>query len=168
MAGLTPAHLLIILVIALIVIGPGKLPEVGAAIGKSVREFQKAAGQIQDPLNGTLQQMTQQPAQQQAAPIAPQVMQPQAPAQSFYAAQPGYVAQPYQPAQPAPAGYVPQPMAPQPYGYVPQPYPIAADNPGAQPLSYPPGYAPAPQSAPVPYPAMPGSVLTPPEVARPD
>jgi sec-independent protein translocase protein TatA len=32
-------HLLIILVITLIVIGPGKLPEVGGAIGKSFREF---------------------------------------------------------------------------------------------------------------------------------
>ena len=46
MAGLTPAHLLLILVIALVVIGPGKLPEVGSAIGKSVREFQKATGQV--------------------------------------------------------------------------------------------------------------------------
>ncbi|MGA3057929.1 MAG: twin-arginine translocase TatA/TatE family subunit [Candidatus Limnocylindrales bacterium] len=36
MAGLTPTHLLI-LSIALIVVGPGKLPEVGASIGKSVR-----------------------------------------------------------------------------------------------------------------------------------
>jgi len=35
MAGLTPGHLLLILIIALIVIGPGKLPEVGAALGKS-------------------------------------------------------------------------------------------------------------------------------------
>ena len=44
MFGLTPAHLIIILVIALIVVGPGKLPEVGSAIGKSIREFQKAVG----------------------------------------------------------------------------------------------------------------------------
>ena len=49
MFGLTPAHLVIILVIALVVIGPGKLPEVGGAIGKSIREFQKAAGQITEP-----------------------------------------------------------------------------------------------------------------------
>ena len=52
MAGLTPAHLLIILIIALIVIGPGKLPEVGAALGKSLREFQKASGAAQDPVVG--------------------------------------------------------------------------------------------------------------------
>ena len=39
MEGLTPAHLVLIVVIALLVIGPGKLPETGAAIGKAMREF---------------------------------------------------------------------------------------------------------------------------------
>ncbi len=37
-----PIHLLVILVIALIVFGPGKLPELGAGLGKSIREFKKA------------------------------------------------------------------------------------------------------------------------------
>lgn len=42
-----PMHLLIILVIALVVFGPGKLPELGAGLGKGIREFRKAmsAGQ---------------------------------------------------------------------------------------------------------------------------
>jgi TatA/E family protein of Tat protein translocase len=39
----SPLHILLILVIALVVIGPGKLPEVGSAIGKSIREFRNAA-----------------------------------------------------------------------------------------------------------------------------
>jgi len=34
--------MLIILVIALVVFGPGKLPELGAGLGKSIREFKKA------------------------------------------------------------------------------------------------------------------------------
>ena len=34
-----PTHLLIILGIVLIVYGPGKLPEVGGAVGKAMREF---------------------------------------------------------------------------------------------------------------------------------
>ncbi len=69
LGGLTPAHLLIILVIALIVIGPGKLPEVGAAIGKSVREFQKASGGIQETVTGALNLQTPpaQPPQHRAA-----------------------------------------------------------------------------------------------------
>ena len=36
-------ELLVILVIALIVFGPGKLPDVGKALGKSIREFKSAS-----------------------------------------------------------------------------------------------------------------------------
>lgn len=35
-------ELILVLVIALVVFGPGKLPEVGKAIGKSLQEFRKA------------------------------------------------------------------------------------------------------------------------------
>ena len=37
-----PSHLIIILVIALIIFGPGKLSEVGGSLGKAVRGFKKA------------------------------------------------------------------------------------------------------------------------------
>ena len=37
-----PMHLLIILGIALVVVGPGKLPEIGKALGKSIQGFKKA------------------------------------------------------------------------------------------------------------------------------
>lgn len=40
--------LVLILVIVLIVYGPGKLPEVGGAIGKAMREFRKTSSDIQD------------------------------------------------------------------------------------------------------------------------
>jgi sec-independent protein translocase protein TatA len=43
-----PLELVIILVIALLILGPGKLPEVGASIGKSIREFRKASSDVQD------------------------------------------------------------------------------------------------------------------------
>ena len=43
-----PLELVIILVIALIILGPGKLPDVGASLGKSIREFRKASSDIQD------------------------------------------------------------------------------------------------------------------------
>jgi sec-independent protein translocase protein TatA len=42
MGALSPAHLIVILVIALLVIGPGKLPETGAALGRAIREFRHA------------------------------------------------------------------------------------------------------------------------------
>jgi sec-independent protein translocase protein TatA len=41
-----PVELIIVLVIALLVLGPGKLPEVGSAFGKTIREFKKASSDI--------------------------------------------------------------------------------------------------------------------------
>ncbi len=37
-----PLHLILILVIVLIIFGPGKLPELGEGLGKSIRAFKKA------------------------------------------------------------------------------------------------------------------------------
>jgi len=37
--GITPVHLVIVLVVALLILGPGKLPETGAALGKAVHAF---------------------------------------------------------------------------------------------------------------------------------
>ena len=48
MQNIGTVELVIILVIALLVIGPGKLPDVGAALGKSIREFRKAATDVQE------------------------------------------------------------------------------------------------------------------------
>lgn len=42
MFGLGAPELLLILVIALVVFGPGKLPSIGSALGKSLREFKDA------------------------------------------------------------------------------------------------------------------------------
>lgn len=38
-------ELILILVIALIIFGPGKLPEIGRAVGKSIREFRSASNE---------------------------------------------------------------------------------------------------------------------------
>jgi sec-independent protein translocase protein TatA len=43
-----PLELIIILVIALLILGPGKLPDVGAALGRSIREFRKAASDVEE------------------------------------------------------------------------------------------------------------------------
>lgn len=39
-------ELILILVIALIIFGPGKLPSVGASIGKALNEFKKASREL--------------------------------------------------------------------------------------------------------------------------
>jgi sec-independent protein translocase protein TatA len=43
MFNLGPTELIIILVIVLIVFGVGRLPEIGGALGKSIREFRQAS-----------------------------------------------------------------------------------------------------------------------------
>ena len=39
---LSPVHLVIILVIVLVLFGPGKLPDLGKGLGKGIREFKDA------------------------------------------------------------------------------------------------------------------------------
>ncbi|MFC2638294.1 MAG: twin-arginine translocase TatA/TatE family subunit [Mitsuokella sp.] len=49
MFGLGVPELLIILVIGLVIFGPGKLPDVGKALGKSIREFKQANKEADKP-----------------------------------------------------------------------------------------------------------------------
>lgn len=42
MGALSPVHLVLILLIALLVIGPRKLPETGAALSHAIRDFRQA------------------------------------------------------------------------------------------------------------------------------
>lgn len=46
--------LILILIIALIVFGPNKLPEIGRAFGKSLKEFKKATDGITDDIKQEL------------------------------------------------------------------------------------------------------------------
>lgn len=43
-------ELIIILVIALIIFGPRKLPELGKSLGKSINEFKRASADLQNTL----------------------------------------------------------------------------------------------------------------------
>jgi sec-independent protein translocase protein TatA len=47
--GIHPAFLVILLVIVLIIFGPGKLPSLGGAIGRSIREFKKTTNEDDEP-----------------------------------------------------------------------------------------------------------------------
>ena len=46
--GIGPLEMLLIFVIALIVFGPQRLPEIGRNLGKALREFRRATDDIQD------------------------------------------------------------------------------------------------------------------------
>jgi TatA/E family protein of Tat protein translocase len=45
-------ELVILLVVVLIVFGPGKLPDIGNAIGRGVKEFRKASNDLEDSIRG--------------------------------------------------------------------------------------------------------------------
>jgi len=82
-----PLELVIVLVIALLVIGPKRLPEMGNSLGKTIREFRKASTDIAEATSmepetkPAVQQATVSPA---AAPgsTAPATAQASAPAEA--------------------------------------------------------------------------------------
>ncbi|HUY74433.1 MAG TPA: twin-arginine translocase TatA/TatE family subunit [Candidatus Dormibacteraeota bacterium] len=46
MFGIHPVYFIVLLVIVLIIFGPGRLPELGGAVGKAMREFRKATNEL--------------------------------------------------------------------------------------------------------------------------
>ncbi|MBQ3452354.1 MAG: twin-arginine translocase TatA/TatE family subunit [Selenomonadaceae bacterium] len=55
MFGIGAGEFIVILIVGLIVFGPSKLPEVGRAIGKGLREFRKAQAALSQTLNEPLE-----------------------------------------------------------------------------------------------------------------
>lgn len=53
--GIGPGELFIIMVLALIVFGPNKLPEIGRGLGKAIGEFRRATSEITQEFNRELQ-----------------------------------------------------------------------------------------------------------------
>jgi TatA/E family protein of Tat protein translocase len=48
MLNIGPQELIVVLIIALLVVGPSRLPELGRSIGKALREFRKVQGEVKD------------------------------------------------------------------------------------------------------------------------
>ncbi len=48
MPHIGPMELVIVLVIVMFVFGVGKLPEVGGALGKGIREFRKSQSEVEE------------------------------------------------------------------------------------------------------------------------
>ena len=51
MLNIGPPELLLIFVIALVIVGPQRLPELGRTIGKGLREFRKMQDEVKDLVN---------------------------------------------------------------------------------------------------------------------
>ncbi len=64
-------ELVIILVIALIIFGPRKLPELGKSLGKSINEFKKASTELQNTLEREIETEERKEREDKAAKAAP-------------------------------------------------------------------------------------------------
>lgn len=51
MSGIGTPGLIIILLVAVLLFGPKKLPELGASLGETVKNFKKSASEVKDVIN---------------------------------------------------------------------------------------------------------------------
>jgi sec-independent protein translocase protein TatB len=107
MANLGMADTLILMVLALVVFGPRRLPQIGRQIGKLMYEFRKASNDFKFQMEEELRQAEeadrrkkQEEERQRALAAAPSAPQIAAPAES-----------PVQPTEPAPAAPLPPDLA---------------------------------------------------------
>ncbi len=80
--GLQPWHLIVIAVVALVIFGPRRLPEIGHGIGKALTEFRKGAREMTEGFHEEVTQASNT-----------QMPQPSQPGQSAYTPPPQYAPQ---------------------------------------------------------------------------
>jgi sec-independent protein translocase protein TatA len=59
--GIHWGYIAILLVVVLIIFGPGRLPELGGAVGKAMREFRKATSELTNEVTSTVQSKAEAP-----------------------------------------------------------------------------------------------------------
>jgi sec-independent protein translocase protein TatA len=73
---LQPTHLIFILVVALLVLGPKRLPEVGRSLGKGIRDFRGALSGLDDETSDLRSTMTGPLESPPPAPVTPATVTP--------------------------------------------------------------------------------------------
>ena len=69
--ALSPLHLVLLMIVALLVFGPRRLPELGGAVGKTIREFQKSMAEARAPSTTAVPPDGSQPPAGTTQPDAP-------------------------------------------------------------------------------------------------
>jgi TatA/E family protein of Tat protein translocase len=77
---LQPTHLLLILVVALLVLGPKRLPEVGRSLGKGLRDFRQAISFDENERDAVAMPPVLDPHHYTATPVQPTPVDPVPPA----------------------------------------------------------------------------------------
>ncbi len=73
MFGIGMPELLIIMAVALLVLGPKKLPEIARSLGRGMAEFRRASTELRNSLTAPLEEPPEQPA---PGPQAPKKTEP--------------------------------------------------------------------------------------------
>ncbi len=135
MPSLGPAEILVVLVIALLVFGPDKMPDIAKQVGKGFREFRRVQQHLKSELRDVVSEFDSPspsaPVEQQAVPMlpprddtatAPEWPAPEAPAPAASTDAPSA-------ATPAAPSAAPSPNAAPPAAPLPTPEPDAPSEP---------------------------------------
>ena len=77
---LQPTHIILILLVALVVLGPKRLPEVGRSLGRGLRDFKAGISGVQDEARGMFHDALDEPSEPPEDSAVSMVAEPMAPA----------------------------------------------------------------------------------------
>jgi TatA/E family protein of Tat protein translocase len=146
--GMGPMELILIVVLALIVFGPAKLPEIMGQVGKAIRDFQRATSELSEEFNRTItsevkqaQKTLEEPIKEARGSLEDPLRQTNAALQDAT----GAVAASTSPASTSPASTSPPSTSPE-TASPETAAPAAPSRPAEEPRAWPPPPEPLPTS----------------------